>query len=648
MKNLYSIMPLDTAHIDEICEDVRSQYENGVADCALFMVKLVPEGIPTIDKATIQCEKYALFRDRLAEMGLTCGILVQCTIGHGYALNQPSAFQPYVNLSDGNADVGTLCPYDQAFRDYLRGQLAIIATYAPKEIMIDDDFRLIYRGGKGCTCPLHVNAFNRLAGTDLSRDEIADIVTGKAHPELQEAYTDVFVETQRDALLGAAKAMREGIDSVDPTIPGTFCAVGHTVEFAADIAEILAGKDNPIVVRINNGNYTPAGARFFSKVSYRAAQQIECLKGKADVILAETDTCPQNRHSTGAQSLHSHFVASVLEGAKGAKHWITRLLTFEPASGKAFRKILSKNRGMYDTLSEMVPTLQWVGCRIPLPVKPNYGLTRQGWYTLSDAWSSCVLERFGVPLYFSSEQGGAAFLEGDAVDAFTDAEIKQMLGGTIFLSSDAVEKLGNRGFSEYMGVRARPWNGVRTSSERLYVNGNKTVAQKNIRELVPLNERVQTVSMTVHLKDGKDEIPLFPGVTVFDNSLGGTVVAFCGSPNTEFTYTQAFAFLTESRKLQMVELLKNSGNLPVYYPEDADVYLKAAHLPNGGLFTAVFNISLDPLDEVPLITEKPVSRVEVLTADGKWVPCPFRNEWDRTVIEKSVITLDPACFILYE
>lgn len=648
MKNLYSIMPLDVAHIDAVCEDIKWQYENGVSDCALFMVKLVPEGIPTIDKATMQCEQYALFRDRLAEMGLECGILIQCTIGHGYPLNQPSAFQPYVNFSNGNADVGTLCPYDEAFRDYLRDQFAIVAKYAPKEIMVDDDFRLIYRGGKGCACPLHVDAFNRLAGTNLNDREIWDIVSGRAHPELREAYTDMYVETQRDALLGAAKAMREGIDSVDATIPGTFCAVGHTAEFAADIAEILAGEGNPVVVRINNGNYTPAGARFFSKVSYRAAQQAECLKGKADVILAETDTCPQNRYSTGAQSLHSHFTASILEGAAGAKHWITRLLTPEPNSGKAFRKIIAKHRGFYDALAKMVPTMEWVGCRIPLPVKPDYGFTVDGWYTLSDAWSSCVLERFGVPLYFSSKQGGAAFLEGNAVNAFTDKEIDEMLNGTVFLAVDAVEKLVARGFAEDIGVTAREWNGARTSFERLYINGNKTPAQKKIRELVPLNDTVEALSMTMHLKDGKEEIPLFPGVTMFRNKRGGTVFAFCGSPDTEFTYTQAFAFLTESRKAQMVDMLKKSGHLPVYYPEDSEIYLKAAYLPDGGLFAAVFNISLDPLEEVPLVTEKPISRVEILTANGERAACPFRKEGDLLILEKTVITLDPACFILYE
>ena len=47
--HLYSIMPLDTDHIDEICADIRNQYETGVATCALFSMTLVPEGNPPSD-----------------------------------------------------------------------------------------------------------------------------------------------------------------------------------------------------------------------------------------------------------------------------------------------------------------------------------------------------------------------------------------------------------------------------------------------------------------------------------------------------------------------------------------------------------------------------------------------------------------------
>ena len=83
---LYSIMPLDTDHLEEICEDIRLQYENGVATCALFSMTLVPEGDPPVDKVGQLCAKYDLFRAKLKSMGIGCGVLVQASIGHGWTL----------------------------------------------------------------------------------------------------------------------------------------------------------------------------------------------------------------------------------------------------------------------------------------------------------------------------------------------------------------------------------------------------------------------------------------------------------------------------------------------------------------------------------------------------------------------------------
>ena len=68
MENLYSIMALDVDHIDEICNDINWQYETGVANCVLFMFKLVPEGDPLINKAKIQGEKYKIFKRNSREV----------------------------------------------------------------------------------------------------------------------------------------------------------------------------------------------------------------------------------------------------------------------------------------------------------------------------------------------------------------------------------------------------------------------------------------------------------------------------------------------------------------------------------------------------------------------------------------------------
>ncbi len=646
--HLYSIMPLMADHIDEICQDIKDQYEKGITTCALFSMTLVPEGNPVVNKAALLCETYRKFREKLHAMGVPNGVLVQASIGHGWTLGEMFPYQRYVGFRNGIA-TNTACPYDPGFRDYIRDALTTIASCHPDHIMIDDDFRLMFRPGGGCACPLHMNRFRELSGTQLSREELWDIVCeDSTHPQKDE-YTRLMVQTQYESLVETARIMREGIDQIDPALPGSFCCCGNNAEFAAEIAAELAGKGNPIVVRINNGNYTPAGARYFSRVFLRAAHQIAKLRGKADVILAETDTCPQNRYSTGAMSLHTHFTGTILEGAKGAKHWITRLGAFEPQSGKYYRKILGKHRGFYEALSKLEPTLTWRGCRIPVSNVPNHSFTNT-WAVAtdgSDGWSACVLERLGLPFYFSHQAGGVVCMEGKKDTFYTDEEILNFLGGPVILASDTAKNLIDRGFGEYLGVDVRPWVGKTPTGEVLFVNGNTTNVQQKLQELVPTSEDTVVYSHVFNSVDKVHRDILFPGVTLYQNKLGGTVIVFAGTPVAEFNLTEAFAFLTWSRKLQLIDLLQKTGELPVYYPEDAEVYLRAADMPDGGLFCAFFNLGLDPIEEVTLVTEKPIKRAEQLLPDGSRKTVDFTLTDGVYRLDAPAGVLDPAIFFLY-
>ena len=56
LKYIYSINGLEKNRIDEICEDVRYQYENGIINCALFMMQVAPQGTPVWDLVGPQCE----------------------------------------------------------------------------------------------------------------------------------------------------------------------------------------------------------------------------------------------------------------------------------------------------------------------------------------------------------------------------------------------------------------------------------------------------------------------------------------------------------------------------------------------------------------------------------------------------------------
>ena len=637
----YSIMPLFANRVEEICQDIKSQYENGVSTCALFCVKLVPEGIPTINKARQQGEIYKLFSDRLAEMGLECGILVQCTIGHGYPLNESNGFQDFVPLN-GDAPYGTVCPYDKDFQAYLTDSFQTLASYKPKVIMVDDDFRLMNRKADGCACPLHLSAFEKRIGKRVEREELYATLCDTQHKD-NAAFVDAYVDTVKESLLESAKAMRAGIDAVDPKLKGIFCLCGASTEFASDIATILAGEGNPPTVRVNNGNYTPAGPRYASSASMRMAQQVAYLDERVKVILAETDTCPQNRYSTGAYSLHTHFTLSILEGAAGAKHWITRLGTYEPESGAAYRKVLGKHRGFYETLSLLFPSLHFDGCRIPMHSVPKFSFPHG---SSKDAWSYCVLERLGLPLYFSKHEGGAAFLDDTAADGFTDAEIEKMLSGTVVLSGAAAKTLQERGFAPLTGVQVRDWKGVQITAEKIDLGIDRTCArQEKARELIPA-DGAETASTLYHLKGGKESVPLFPGCVYFENERGGRCITFSGTPDTPFYYSQAFSFLNQSRKAQFIKLLSRTGNLPLYYAGDEEVYFKYAMGEDGCGYGFLFNIGTDPIDEIVLVSQKEVAKISVLTPDGKWEEALFSAESNRLTICRAAYTLMPVAIRL--
>ncbi len=633
----YSIIPLlDICHADEICHDIKNQYENGIADCALFSLTLVPEGNPVIDKAKIMCEKYDVFRDKLKEFGLECGILVQASIGHGYRLNERFPFQPVISLTDG-AEREICCPYDENFREHFKGVMKTLALHKPKIIMLDDDFRLMNRPSKGCACPLHLKRLAEIIGEPITRDELLEHT--KSHDEKSLRITKAFIKTQGESLIGAAKAMREGIDEVDPNLPGVFCCCGNAAEFAGEIAEILAGRGNPVTVRINNGNYTPSGARGQSVVAFRAAIQKIHMGDKVQTILAETDTCPQNRYSTSALSLHTHFVVSVLEGAAGAKHWITRTIEYEPKSGKAYRDTLAKYSGFYNTLSKIVPKLTWVGANNFLSKEPAYGYENE--FQKSCHWAHCVLERMGIPLFYSSKISGVVFLDGDDAKNFTDDECIKILSGTCVLSSSAAKIFNERGYTEYTGVSVKEWNGANTSFERISPKGKKVKTQQQIMELVKLYDDVIEDSTVYNLKDGKDEIPLFPGCTIYKNKLGGRVIVYAGTPEAHFSYRTAFSFLSESRKEQLVRQLKENGSLPIYLIGDDEVYMKAGFDGND-LYCTIVNTGFDPIERINLCVEKKVARVEKLMPDGTFADCDFSLQNETLIIEAQAIVLQPV------
>ena len=620
----FSVLPLALDHFEERVLDICESVKAGVYTTPIFSMTLVPEGNPVWDKAAKMVSAFTRYRDALAEKGISAAILVQASLGHGYDI-APAPFSRYVNLTDGKEEF-VYCPEDEEFLAHFSDVMRTLAAASPSAIMLDDDFRLMMRPGHGCACPRHMAEFNRRAGTNMTREELFSHL--QAH-SIYDPLAKIFAETQRDSLIKAAKAFRTAIDEIDPKIQGVNCTSGQICESVTDTNKIFAGKGNPTMVRIPNGIYAPYALRGLSAWMAQTAITAKKLRtGGIDVILAETDTIPFNRYAKSARYLHAQYLFAVLEGIKGAKHWLTRMTAYELASGRAYRQILAENRPLYARLASLVKGIKWVGAasgfveQTALPLGSDI-------IWMSDFHPHCFItkniEEMGIPFYFSDESEKAVFLEGGIVDDMTDAQIEALLSGSLFLDGAAAASLYRRGFGKALGVSVSDWDGRRRHGEVVGTDATVCITGQNKPRLLSVtDEKTEILSYNYVRADGGIS-RLSPAVTRLQRENGAYTVVFCGSPDAEFNYMEGFSFLNESRKKQLILLLSDAGALPVCALGDDELCLRAGRLADGRLLTVILPLGVDGGESFVLRLEKAPARILRLLADGGERPVSFEK-----------------------
>ncbi len=612
----YGITPLEENNFEQRCEDIIEQVKNGVITMPLMLMVLVPEGNPVWDKATKMAALYRRYSQALAKENVKCGILIQASLGHGYVITE-NPFQKVINLNDG-AERFVCCPEDNAFLEHFSNVLKILAAEHPAVIMLDDDFRLLMRPGRGCACPLHMKKFNEESGLNLTRERLWEHLSKDEDDEISRLY----IRQQNDSLVKAATRFRDAIDSVDPNIQGINCTSGYICEASYLTNPIFAGKGHPTTVRLPNGIYAPFSNREFSDLMIRTAVCGAKLKKEGvDLILAETDTIPFNRYAKSARYQHSQYTAAILDGCVGAKHWLTRTSAFEPESGKAYRKILAEHHGFYEALLPIAREIRWSGINHHFVEEKKFNFKKPA---SKYAFISKNIERMGLPFYFSDKVGGAVFLEDRIVDSMSDAEIEQIFEGSVFMTADAAAAVSARGYGRLIGVEIEEYTGETVLRESFTGELDMCCTKQNRLKLIKItDDEVETLSYNVRPDDGRAKI-LSPAVTVLRRGDKKLSVIFCGDPEAAFTYREGFAFLNESRKAQLVSLLKEAGALPAYCIGDPEICFRAGFV-GSTLVACVYELGIDPLDTLDLYIERKPSKIEMLKSDGTRAPLSFTD-----------------------
>lgn len=610
LKTLH-VMPLLGGHEHELAADAETLLGTGVCTDIACMMTLVPEGDPPEDKARLLGERFAAFRRAFKGDASHLGILAQATIGHGWTPDEPAKYQRIIR-PDGTPAY-QMCPLDPAFQDYIRNAFLHLAALKPAFIMVDDDFRLLL-GRNGCYCPLHLAEIGRRLGRTYTREELLDSLRKDSGTARE--YDALLL----DSLMQLAGVIRDAIDEVDPSIPGSFCACYGDIRHAGPLARRLAGAGNPPLVRINNARYLSPELRSFPSRMYQGAVQVAGLDPDI-TILAETDTCPQNRYSTGAHLLHAHYTGSILEGCHGAKHWITRTRAYQPASGSAYRAVLTQYHGFYETLFQAVQDSTPTGyAAAVLPSAPvfNPAPDRVAACGSAKTWGA-LLGVLGLPCNYVRMPDLPALLTGEDVDLLSDDDLRRLLKNGVLLEGAAAEKLCQRGYSADLGVTAEPWTGPTVSGERWGETGLGPAVRYS--RLTPTGPQTRIHSVLLHRTSGVSEsfTDVGPAVTLFDNASVARSAVFAASLGAQRELS-SFGFYDEDRKRELVDLLGWLCGQPIafYYPGDAEVYLKLRRFADGRHLLAFLNLGHDPLTVIPLASPYAISRAEMIAPGGQW------------------------------
>ena len=613
-----SIIPNFAGKEEYLADLIRNRFRETGIEYFAMSYPLHPQGDDIFDKVKIQKASFHKLKDLLKDdPEIKLGILFQTTLGHGgyWNLTPQCAIEADRIVKADGTETHRCCPLDSRFLDYIRHCVGTLCEEHPDFTLGDDDMRMF---DGTCYCERHVKQISEMTGKSFTRETLAAaVVSAGPHDPVAEAFEKAQIESMRKL----CKAVREAIDAVDPAIPCGCCIVCGRYDYAEIESLELAGNTRPFL-RIGNATYLEGALRDAIWRDADTGCQVTNMKGKDIRLLDESDTCPHNRFSKSARTMHAHITAGLLRGLDGGKLWLDQSTYPLRDISRPYEKILGKHQGFYSRIMEIVRNWNPAGCVINVPPLDREPFPAVGTHFCDQCfWPVFCFGRTGIPVYYDDvHAGGIHLLSSGQIDHYTDEELHAFLSEAALIDGPAAVKLTERGFAELIGVNAeyKPFIGNR-ETDCVSGIGVGFLAAGDTPFLTPLAKTEALSKVYSSQYSGAPEKEIMPGSTFFRNELGGRIIVT--AMNLQKWHQMHVA--NPGRKLMYVSWLEKLGGVPAYIPEMQDSRIICGNLPGGELLCAVFNSSYDPLP-VRIATRKAPEKLFCLTPEGNYEEASFR------------------------
>ena len=586
---------------------------------------------------------YALRMDMAAErmaalrkVGVTSvGINVLCTIGHineAWSYMPPLPYQGMVG-HDGSVSKGCACPNTTAMRDYVRAKYELVARAKPDFIWVDDDIRMHHHGvAWGCFCETCLKIFSRKAGKKQSREALVKALNDPAQAKLRQMWVQQNIESIENLLAGVTAA----VHGVDPSITmglmtngpawTTYSGMGFDRWFPA----LQATKARP-----GGGFYTDAAPGDMIRKNIECGWQRAALPAGINDIQYEVENFPYQILKKSATAMIDECTLALAQGHNGIAFNLNGLTVAYEDFMPLVRDIPSI-RPLWEKWTAHAAGLPtaglWSAWSSQMMAKRGIqpGQDWFGWSGDYDISRQMVLNEIGLPLAVD-RPGCGTILSGRIAEAFSTAELKEMLSGGVIMDSTALTVLTERRLSYLTGIKMgkRNDNGMRERFTDDQLNGPFTDHVRDARiefwgdargmgdVLTPVGKGVHTLATM----EDYFERPQGASMTAFENSLGGRVVVMGYAP---WMFLHSVA---KRHQFQNVADWVSRNQMPVRV-EEAVRLVPVARMSANGRRAAILllNAGLDAVREATVHIRTPASRVRLLAPGTKDRLIPLKRQ----------------------
>ncbi len=530
------------------------------------------------------------------------------SLGHGGAETTERHDRDFALMesADGMHNSGGYCPLDdvhtEAFRDWLKRVAAAGATL----IMLDDDYRMAFRGGKlYCCCDRHRALIEERLGQSVTREELGAVFSGEPS-----GLRDAWLFAQGEGLLRLARRLREAVDSVNPDIRLGHCAVLSTWELdgvdSIALARAFAGKTKPFL-RLIGAPYWAALQNFDVRslstvIEYERLQAAWCATGGSGIeIFSEGDVFPRPRWKVPAAYLE--LFDAGLRASGGFDGILKYMCDYAslPDFETGYLARHNRNSGRREWIAAHFNGKETIGLSLFEPMKTIH-LSRD----TGDVHNRCIpaslrLAAFNaLPTKFSP--GGTTVIFGDSAELATDAQFQD---GAV-IDAAAARILTRRGFD--VGVKAF---GESVNPSREHFGGELNDSESVNGRYITMTPR-ENAAVLSEISIGSERLP---GAFTYEDGRGRRFLVYayfardcCASPAVFFGYY---------RQKTLIKALEWVGRakLPVTCEGNPYLYMIAKR-DQHSLSVALFNLFCDEAIAPRLTLDCSYARIESFGCDA--------------------------------